>query len=256
MSAVGAAPRRAGLRDRRRGGEGRRPRAPAAARLGGARPALGGRVEVPAHDRRDDAREGDVERGQVRRHAPLRGARAGGRRRGDDQAGHAAQRGGHRAQGHPRGRGGDRGACRRRDPAGRLPGAARGRAQASARRSRTRPHAARSATRATVKPEGSVFTKCPNRDCPARAWQLLKHFVSRGAMDIDGLGEKQVALLQERGLVRTAARLLSPDAKSSCWSWTASASSPRRTCWRRSRRPSSGRSRACCSRSASRRWAR
>jgi DNA ligase (NAD+) len=57
----------------------------------------------------------------------------------------------------------------------------------------------------TVKPEDSVFTKCPNRDCPARAWQLLKHFVSRGAMDIDGLGEKQVALLQEHGLVHTAA---------------------------------------------------
>ena len=56
----------------------------------------------------------------------------------------------------------------------------------------------------TVKPPGSVFTMCPNRDCPARAWQLLKHFVSRGAMDIEGLGEKQVALLQERGLVRTA----------------------------------------------------
>ncbi|HEY4450704.1 MAG TPA: NAD-dependent DNA ligase LigA [Solirubrobacteraceae bacterium] len=56
----------------------------------------------------------------------------------------------------------------------------------------------------TVKPAEGVFTKCPNRDCPARAWQLLKHFVSRGAMDIDGLGEKQVALLQERGLVRTA----------------------------------------------------
>jgi DNA ligase (NAD+) len=57
---------------------------------------------------------------------------------------------------------------------------------------------------ATVKQEG-VFTKCPNRECPGRQWQLLKHFVSRGAMDIDGLGEKQVALLQERGLVRTAA---------------------------------------------------
>jgi DNA ligase (NAD+) len=56
----------------------------------------------------------------------------------------------------------------------------------------------------TVKPEDSIFTQCPNRDCPARAWQLLKHFVSRGAMDIDGLGEKQVALLQEKGLVRTA----------------------------------------------------
>jgi DNA ligase (NAD+) len=56
----------------------------------------------------------------------------------------------------------------------------------------------------TVKVEGEVFTKCPNCDCPARAWQLLKHFVSRGAMDIDGLGEKQVAMLQQRGLVKTA----------------------------------------------------
>jgi DNA ligase (NAD+) len=57
----------------------------------------------------------------------------------------------------------------------------------------------------TVKPEGSVFTMCPNRVCPGRQWQLLKHFVSRGAMDIDGLGEKQVYQLQEAGLVKTAA---------------------------------------------------
>ncbi len=56
----------------------------------------------------------------------------------------------------------------------------------------------------TVKPRDGVFTKCPNRDCPARAWQLLKHFVSQGAMDIEGLGEKQVAQLQEHGLVRSA----------------------------------------------------
>ncbi|MEA2333752.1 MAG: ligase [Solirubrobacteraceae bacterium] len=56
----------------------------------------------------------------------------------------------------------------------------------------------------TIKAEGAVFTKCPNPLCPGRAWQLLKHFVSRGAMDIEGLGEKQVALLQERGLVKTA----------------------------------------------------
>ncbi len=56
----------------------------------------------------------------------------------------------------------------------------------------------------TVKPEDAVFTKCPNPLCPGRAWQLLKHFVSRGAMDIEGLGEKQVAMLQEHGLVRTA----------------------------------------------------
>ncbi|MCW3069366.1 MAG: ligA [Solirubrobacterales bacterium] len=57
----------------------------------------------------------------------------------------------------------------------------------------------------TIKPQEGVFTKCPNPLCPGRAWQLLKHFVSRGAMDVDGLGEKQVALLQERGLVHTAA---------------------------------------------------
>jgi len=55
----------------------------------------------------------------------------------------------------------------------------------------------------TVKPESSVFTKCPNRECPERRWQLLKHFASQGAMDIDGLGEKQVAALQKLGLVRT-----------------------------------------------------
>jgi DNA ligase (NAD+) len=56
----------------------------------------------------------------------------------------------------------------------------------------------------TVKPQDAVFTKCPNPLCPGRAWQLLKHFVSRGAMDIEGLGEKQVAQLQQHGLVKTA----------------------------------------------------
>src|SRR3954466_5271076 len=56
-----------------------------------------------------------------------------------------------------------------------------------------------------VKPEDGVFSQCPNRVCPERQWQLLKHFVSRGAMDIDGLGEKQVAQLQSAGLVGTAA---------------------------------------------------
>jgi DNA ligase (NAD+) len=48
-----------------------------------------------------------------------------------------------------------------------------------------------------------VFTRCPNRDCPDRRWQLLKAFA--GVMDVDGLGEKQVATLQAAGLVTTAA---------------------------------------------------
>jgi DNA ligase (NAD+) len=55
----------------------------------------------------------------------------------------------------------------------------------------------------TVKVEGSVFTRCPNRDCPERRWQLLTTFA--GVMDIDGLGEKQVRSFQDRGFVRTAA---------------------------------------------------
>jgi DNA ligase (NAD+) len=57
----------------------------------------------------------------------------------------------------------------------------------------------------TVKPEGSVFTRCPNRDCPDRRWQLLTHFASQGAMDVEGLGERQIRVLQDAGLVRTAA---------------------------------------------------
>ncbi|MDQ6842297.1 MAG: NAD-dependent DNA ligase LigA [Actinomycetota bacterium] len=63
----------------------------------------------------------------------------------------------------------------------------------------------------TVKPAESVFTRCPNRDCPGRRWQLLKHFV--GAMDIDGLGEKQVSLFMELGWVRTAADFYRLDAE-------------------------------------------
>ena len=56
-----------------------------------------------------------------------------------------------------------------------------------------------------VKPPDSVFSVCPNRVCPGRQWQLLKHYVSRGAMDIDGLGEKQVHQLQQAELVKSAA---------------------------------------------------
>lgn len=59
----------------------------------------------------------------------------------------------------------------------------------------------------TVKPEDSVFTKCPNPDCPGRRRQLLQHFVSRGAMDIDGLGDKHVDTLLEQGMIETAGDL-------------------------------------------------
>ncbi|HEY5943264.1 MAG TPA: NAD-dependent DNA ligase LigA [Solirubrobacterales bacterium] len=54
----------------------------------------------------------------------------------------------------------------------------------------------------TVKPEDSVFTICPNRSlCPGQAFQHVKHFVSKGAMDIEGLGEKQAQTFLEGGVI-------------------------------------------------------
>jgi DNA ligase (NAD+) len=58
----------------------------------------------------------------------------------------------------------------------------------------------------TVKPEGAVFTICPNRSgCPGQSFQHVKHFVSRGAMDIDGFGEKQAMRFLEEGLIEDVA---------------------------------------------------
>ena len=54
----------------------------------------------------------------------------------------------------------------------------------------------------TIKPEDSVFTICPNRSgCPGQAFQHVKHFVSKGAMDIEGLGEKQAQTFLEGGVI-------------------------------------------------------
>ncbi len=54
----------------------------------------------------------------------------------------------------------------------------------------------------TRKPEDGVFTYCPNRSgCPGQSFQHVKHFVSKGAMDIDGLGEKQARRFLEQGLI-------------------------------------------------------
>jgi len=59
----------------------------------------------------------------------------------------------------------------------------------------------------TEKRDG-VFTICPNRSgCPGQSFQLLKHFVSKGAMDIDGLGEELVRLFVEQGLITDVASI-------------------------------------------------
>ena len=56
-----------------------------------------------------------------------------------------------------------------------------------------------------VHPEGEVQIRCPNRSCPAQLVQSIIHFASRGAMDIEGMGEKTVVRLFEAGLVRDVA---------------------------------------------------
>ena len=57
------------------------------------------------------------------------------------------------------------------------------------------------------KEENEVVPRCTNSSCPARTIERLKHFVSRGAMNIDGLGEKQLRQLNDLGKVHDCADL-------------------------------------------------
>ena len=52
-----------------------------------------------------------------------------------------------------------------------------------------------------VRPDNESDHRCPNVDCPAQAFARIVHFGSRGAMDIEGLGEKSVGLFLDRGLL-------------------------------------------------------
>jgi DNA ligase (NAD+) len=58
-----------------------------------------------------------------------------------------------------------------------------------------------------IKPEGEAMHRCTNAACPSQALERIKHFVSRGAMDIDGVGEKLCQALFEAGLIKDAADL-------------------------------------------------
>lgn len=56
-----------------------------------------------------------------------------------------------------------------------------------------------------VKPEGEAVRRCPNTECPGRQRENFLHFVSRGALDIDAIGEKLVDQLIEFGFVKDVA---------------------------------------------------
>jgi DNA ligase (NAD+) len=53
-----------------------------------------------------------------------------------------------------------------------------------------------------IKPEGEAMHRCTNAACPAQALERIKHFVSRGAMDIEGVGEKMSQALFDAGLIK------------------------------------------------------
>jgi DNA ligase (NAD+) len=63
-----------------------------------------------------------------------------------------------------------------------------------------------------VKDPDGVYIRCPNVDCPARCRERIRFFASRGAMDIEGLGDKLVEQLVATGLVRQYADLYALEA--------------------------------------------
>ncbi len=52
-----------------------------------------------------------------------------------------------------------------------------------------------------IREEGEVALRCLSLDCPAQVQERIIHFASRGAMNIEGLGEKNVELLHSKGLI-------------------------------------------------------
>ena len=53
------------------------------------------------------------------------------------------------------------------------------------------------------KPEGEVAYYCENTECPDQIKGRIEHFASRGAMDIEGLGESLIDLFVEKGFLKT-----------------------------------------------------
>jgi DNA ligase (NAD+) len=53
--------------------------------------------------------------------------------------------------------------------------------------------------------ETEAIWRCPNENCPSRTWKQIQHYASKAALDIDGMGEKNVIALINAGLIKDAA---------------------------------------------------
>jgi len=56
-----------------------------------------------------------------------------------------------------------------------------------------------------IKVEGEVIPHCSNNYCPAQIVETLKHFVSRKAMDIEGIGDEWIEKFAQTGLLKDVA---------------------------------------------------
>ena len=225
LSRLGGASRRARLRHRRRGGQGRRVRAPARPGQRRPRPALGDRLQVRA----DDGRSRGCTASRSTWAGPACSRRSPCSSRSSSAASPwSAPRCTTRTTSAARtsGAGDDVIVQRAGDVIPQVVGPVttaehRGR-RGAARSSREARHAAlpdgpcRARCPAcgaeTVRETGEVAVRCPNRSCPAQLVESIKHFVSKGAMDIEGIGEETVVLLHAQGLVAQRRRPVRPRA--------------------------------------------
>jgi DNA ligase (NAD+) len=63
------------------------------------------------------------------------------------------------------------------------------------------------------RPEGEAMSRCTNAACPAQVYERVRHFASRGAMDIEGLGDVMAGELTSRGIVHDIGDVYALDAK-------------------------------------------
>ncbi len=64
-----------------------------------------------------------------------------------------------------------------------------------------------------VRLEGEVAHRCLNVSCPARIKESIRHFVSKGGLDVDGFGTKLIAQLVDEGIINRLSDIFSLDAE-------------------------------------------